>query len=345
MASTVISDLWNPAIWLEAIREGRTKYAGLFNSRAVVELQALRDLATGAGTSGNIPFWKDITDTADGIQVEGSAPTPGNITAGQMVVPVLNRVFPFGASALSAAVSGGDPIGEIGLQIAMARDKQSQSSLIAILRGLFGTSSGAALGNAACMAAARLTVGDESGSGAAAAELMSPTNFINAKALVGENAQNLVGGVFLVHPDVVATLEALDATNFKTGKPSDLPYDIDTYRGLQIVRCAALKRAGTTNGSVYDSYLISRGAIGYGEKSQVIDNIDAASFSMYKDVDKNETRIYDRRRKAIAVAGTKWTGTPAGQSATDAELGTLGNWTLVTQSADRVGIACIVTNG
>lgn len=330
---------------MEAIREGRTKYPGLFNSRAVVELQTLRDLATGAGTSGNIPFWKDITDTADAIQIEGTAPTPGNITAGQCVVPILNRVFPFGASALSAAVSGGDPIAEIGLQIAMARDKQSQSSLVAILRGLFGTTSGAALGNAACMAAARLTIGDESGSGAAAAELISPASFINAKALLGENGASLVGGVLLVHPDVRATLESLDATNFKTGKPSDLPYDIDTYRGLQIVLNANLKRAGTTSGSVYDTYLISRGAIGYGEKTQVMDQIEVASFSMFKDVDKNETRVYDRRRKAIAVAGTKWTGTPSGQSATDAELGTLGNWTLVAQTADRVGIACIVSNG
>ena len=47
----------------------------------------------------------------------------------------------------------------------------------------------------------------------------------------------------------------------------------------------------------------------------------------------------------IHVNGTKWVGTPAGQSAANAELATNTNWNLVFQTADRCGIVQIKTNG
>jgi hypothetical protein len=59
----------------------------------------------------------------------------------------------------------------------------------------------------------------------------------------------------------------------------------------------------------------------------------------------SEDQIYDRTRSMIHVNGTKWVGTPAGQSATNAELATNTNWNLVFQTADRCGIVQIKTNG
>jgi hypothetical protein len=41
----------------------------------------------------------------------------------------------------------------------------------------------------------------------------------------------------------------------------------------------------------------------------------------------------------------RWTGTPAGQSPTNAELGTVGNWTYTYQTANRAGAIAFRTNG
>jgi hypothetical protein len=74
------------------------------------------------------------------------------------------------------------------------------------------------------------------------------------------------------------------------------------------------------------------------------DVIDVASLQLDLEKGKNNASIYDRTRFLLAPAGVKWVGTPAGQSATNAELQTIGNWTLQFQSANRVGVCMIRTN-
>jgi hypothetical protein len=85
--------------------------------------------------------------------------------------------------------------------------------------------------------------------------------------------------------------------------------------------------------------------IGYGEKAQQGDTIEVASLQYWRDPDKNNAFIYDRTRCIVHINGMKWVGAPAGQSATNAELATVGNWNLVFQSASRTGIVCMRTNG
>src|SRR5436190_8597973 len=95
----------------------------------------------------------------------------------------------------------------------------------------------------------------------------------------------------------------------------------------------SLVRAGTTNGFVYDNYLMARGIIARGEKPQIggeVNNprLDVSSLNLVVDADKNNETIFDRTRFLMHVNGMKWIGTPAGQSATNAELQTIANWQL-----------------
>ncbi len=351
MPSVRISDLWTPQIWGNQVREKQATFPIILNSQAVIRSPVLSNAAQGAGVSVLVPTWKDITSDADEVQVEATAPSATNgITTANQTAPILNRVSKSGVEALAAQVSGGDPTEEITMQLGERRLKQRQTALIATLRGAFGTSAGAALGNAAALASVRLTIGDETGAGAAAAELMSPDAFINAKALMGELADGLRSGALFMHSTVRATLEKLDASSFKSGIQSGLPFAIDTYRGVPVFICDALVRAGTTSGFVYDTYLISNGAIGMGDKPQVVGTIDrpiidVASLNYQADPNTNSEYIFDRTRCILHLNGMRWTGTPAGQSATNAELGTLGNWALAYTSASRVGAVCIVSNG
>lgn len=346
----LISDLWTPAVWVEEMREKQATFPSLFNAGVVTRSAEFDAIATGAGTAANMPFFKDITDQADEIQVENTGPTTDNgQPSGLMACTILNRVTKNSATALSGQVSGSDPVGSIISQLVERRLKQRQTTLISLLRGSFGT--GAQAANAAAPLSAVRLGGtsaepfDETGNDATSAQLFNPDMFIDMKALLGELAGDLRNGVLLMHPNIVARVEKLDKDNFKTGKPSDLPFEITTYRGIPLFTSESLVRAGATNGFVYDTYLMARGTIAYGEKAQAGDSIDVASLQFDTDKDKNNSFIYDRTRFVLHLNGMRWTGTPAGQSATNAELGTVGNWSLVYSSAKRCGVTAVRTNG
>jgi len=210
-----------------------------------------------------------------------------------------------------------------------------------MLRGAFGAAGAAGVN--APLKAVRVDAFDESGEDATAEQLMGIELFINAKGLMGELADDLMNGALWLHPTILAALELADETSFD--KASRGPWTVRTYRGIPIYTSESLVRAGTTNGFVYDTYLLARGIIARGEKPQKTDVVDVAALQMERKFAINNEIIYDRTRFVMHLNGMKWVGTPAGESPTNAELGTIANWNLVLATANRVGAVCIRTNG
>src|SRR5436190_6642658 len=141
---TLVSNLWVPAVWIDEIQEKQATFPTLLNSGVAVQNGEFDGYASGAGTSVNMPFLKDITDQSDEIQVENTGPTTDNIITGAVpVVPILNRVCKNSASALSAQVSGADPVGSMVNQMLARRCKQRQSTLLSMVRGQCGTAGAA----------------------------------------------------------------------------------------------------------------------------------------------------------------------------------------------------------
>jgi hypothetical protein len=96
-----------------------------------VENRRAAELASGPGEVAVIPFFKDITDQDDEIQVENTEPTVDNkITSGQMKAVACNRVCKRSATAVAAQLSGEDPVGEIVAQMTQRRLKQPQKTLL-----------------------------------------------------------------------------------------------------------------------------------------------------------------------------------------------------------------------
>lgn len=351
MAIQQLSTLWTPAIWIPGIAEKQATFPSLFNSGAVRRTDLLSELASGPGVEANVPFLKDITDQANEVQVEHTAPTTIQGSPGDTCkFPILNRVTKSAWTAMSKNVSGADIMSHVWGTMGQRRLKQYQTTMVAMLRGLVGTGTDAQ-GNAAALKDVRYGGAaepfSETGANPAAANLMSPDIFIRAKALMGELADTLKNGCLFVHPDVVATLEILDVNGFRTlQKPSDLPFSITTYREIPIFTSSALRRAGGVNGFVYDTYLIAQGTVGFGDKPQVADTADLASLAYFYDRDLNDDLIWDRNRLSFGLDGTAFnSGAIGGSSATDAELQTIANYTLKYQTANRVGVVGIRTNG
>jgi hypothetical protein len=341
MPATAVSDLWVPQIWIRATDEKARTLPALASSGAFVRSPTLDSIASGGGTAATLPFFKDLTDTAEGIQVEGTEPTINAISSGQNVAPILNREVGYGANALAAGVSGDDPVGGITRQLGLNRQKRTQSTLLSVMRGLFNVAGAPAA--AAQLSAARYDIFSETGASPTSDKLLDSAKFNLATALLGELQDSLAGGAIWMHPNIRAALLNQDENSFE--RDSRLGFMLETYKGFPLFVSNSLVRAGTTSGVVYDTYLLAAGSVGWGEKPQAGDSIDVASLSFYKRPDINQERIYDRRRYLVHVNGTKWVGTAAGQSATNAELAVHTNWSLQFQSADRCGIVCIRSNG
>ncbi|MGN6556220.1 MAG: hypothetical protein ACTHLW_21120 [Verrucomicrobiota bacterium] len=352
MAKASLATLWVPDIWIQGLAERQATFPALFNSGAVKTTDLLNEIASGPGKTANIPFLKDITDQANEVQVESTAPVTVNGAPGDKnIFPILNRVTKNAFTAMASNVSGADVVGHCVGSMSERRLKQYQTTLIAMLRGMFGTGSQAA-NAAAPLSAVRLggTTAEpftEDGDNADPdANLFTGEMFIDATVLMGELADSLKGGALLMHPVIKGRLQKLDKLNFRTLKvESELPYELTFYRDCPIFVSSALVRAGATTGYVYDTYLLAQGTVGFGQKPQVADQADLASVSYFFDRDINDDLIWDRTRTAFGVDGVAFTGAPAGSSATDAELGTVGNWTLKYSSANRVGAVAIRTNG
>ncbi len=268
---TTISDLWIPDIWLQTMREKQATFPSLLNSGVVVDNPKATELASGPGEVAIIPFFKDITDQDDEIQVENAEPAVDNkITSGLMKAVACNRVTKSSATAFSAQLSGEDPVGEISPRWFSAGSNSGRKPFWRWL----------AVPSVPRVSPAwpphsrpiRVDAFDESGDGATRDQLMGIELFIDAKSLMGELADELMDGAFWLHPTIVAALEMADETSFD--KASRGPWTIRTYRGIPIYTVESLVRAGTTNGFMYDTYLLAKGIIARGEKPQKTDVVD-----------------------------------------------------------------------
>ena len=342
---TSIANLWTPDIWIRGANERMNTLPSLISSPIVKRVPEFDALAEGGGITVNIPYFRDITDQADASQVEGVQPAMQNLTSGKQIAPIFNRESGLASSSLAASVSGSDPVANILSQIAMRRQKQRQVTLVNILRGIFGTTSAP---NAATGAlyAVRNDVFLEAGANPASNQLVSPFVFIDTLGKLGELADTTIGGGILMHPLMRASLLKQDQISFQHYS-SQAGVEMETYKGYRVFVSNLLYRSGTGGGYVFDTYIFAPGVFAWGEKPQVdgAQKADAASMRVWVNPQLNVEEIYDRTRFLLHPNGLRWVGTPAGQSATNAELATPGNWSLDYSTADRVGIVCLRSNG
>lgn len=356
MAVTSISDLWAPGIWIRGLNEKMNTLPSLISSPIVKRTAEFDALAEGGGETVNIPYFRDITDQNDSIQIEGSQPTLQKLGSGKQIAPIFNRNSGLAASALSSAVigAGETPVEAVLSQLAMRKQKQRQSLLVSTLRGIFGFSS--VPGGAGVLGDVRNDVFLEAGAAPPATQCISPYAVADTIARLGELADTTLGGGILMHPLIRAALIKQDQISFThfsqqsgtllTGQAVS-GVQLEYYKGYRVFVSNLLVRAGAASGYVFDTYIFAPGCFAWGEKAQKDGTLiaDVAALAFYQDPRLNQAEVYDRSRFLLHPNGLRWIGTPAGQSAANSELGTAANWTLDYSTADRCGMVCLRSNG
>ena len=332
MAETRLTDIIIPEVFYPYIMEESLNRNPFFQSGILAASPQITAFLAGGGKTSNIPYWQDLTGDSDEPS-ETVADTVNELGTDKMVVRRQIRHKAWGANALSAALSGANPVQAIGQRVAGFWGKDMQNNLVRYIRGILAD-------NAADDSSDLIVdISTEDGAAATSANKISATKTIEALMKQGDRFSDIKA--IAVHSVVYQTMVTNDLIDFvQDSKTSTMiPY----YIGLRVIVDDGMPViAGGTSGYKYHSYLFKPGSVGFGENAGAILPVEVS-----RDASKGSgiDILYTRRQFAVAPLGFSWN--KADNSAITPSLADL----IAATSWDRVydkkntGVVAIVSNG
>ncbi len=243
-ATTRITDVIQPEIFTPYSINRTMELSALIQSGIAENNKEFDTLASGPNTLINMPFWEDLTGDAEVMDDQGNH-TPGNIGTNADVARKLAFVKSYGANALSAMLSGDDPMRAIADLFAAYWNRQYQGILLSVLDGVFASAS---------MAEKIKDITALTGG----AELINGRTFLDAVQLMGD-AKDLLTGV-MIHSATETYLAKNDLLEYKEDSQGKIriPY----FMGKRVIVDDSIAFDTATGAS--EGYLFGAGAIGWG---------------------------------------------------------------------------------
>jgi hypothetical protein len=324
MAKTALADIIIPTEF-ERYAIERTAELSRFGQSGIIEMAPEFDaLAGSGGHEVHMPFWKDLT-AARQILSDSAPLTVNKINADQDIARIHNDAQVWGVNHLAKAVSGDDPMQKILDLVAEYWARTDEGLIISCLKGIFG---------AASMAGNLLAIHSETVAGTTNATKLNGATFVDACAKLGDAADRLTA--VAMHSATEAALKKLDLIDFlpdSEGKAS-----LATFQGRRVVVDDTLPtRAGTTDGTVYTTYLFGSGAFAKGaaalESAPLQGGFGTEGVELARSALDSDTLLINRRRHILHPRGVKFTSASvAAASPTNAELENQANWVRVWEN-------------
>ena len=310
MAATTIANLVTPAVYsayMEAMLPERIKLV----SSGLATIDANPEISTKGGTTFNIPFYNDMSGSADEVVAQGTPNTVTAIAASNDIGVVNYRSKTFGYSDASEVFSGSDPGAEISRQWANYWARRIDISFNKVLEGTL-----TALG-----ATHQL---DRTG---AVDKAPSADNILATAQLLGDNQDQL--SIVYCHSKVFnywlsnGFISYVSGTTFteRVVQSGQVP----TVFGKQVVVSDGAYNSGTT----YGVYIGAPGQLYLGYQR-------ALKLEDFRDPKAQQTELTGSIFYVAHNRFVKWTGTAAGLTPTNTELGTSGNWSNVADNNKNI---------
>jgi len=335
MAKTAVADIIIPTEFEKYAIE-RTAELAQFGQCGIVEASPEFDaIAAEGGREVKMPFWKDLTATRQ--LLSDSAPlTVNKIGTDQDVARIHNDAQVWSVNHLAKVVSGDDPMQAIVDLVAQYWARTDEGLIVSCLKGMFAAGS---------MAGNLLAIHSESVAGTASSTKLNGATFVDACAKLGDRADRLTA--VAMHSATEAALRKLDLIDFipdSEGKPL-----LRVFQGRRVVVDDNLPtRAGTTDGTVYTTYLFGAGAFAKGssklDSTPLQGGFGTEGVEIARSPLDSDTILINRRRYLLHPRGVKFTSASvAGDSPTNAELETGANWSRVWENKN-VRIVAVTHN-
>ncbi len=335
MPKTAVADIIIPTEFEKYAIE-RTAELSRFGESGIIEMAPEFDeLAAGGGREVKMPFWKDLTATRQ-LLSDSASLTVNKITSDQDISRIHNDAQVWSVNHLAKVISGDDPMQAIVDLVGGYWARTDEGLIISALKGVFA---------AASMSANLLAIHSESIAAQTSATRLNGATFVDACTKLGDAADRLTA--VAMHSGTEAALRKLDLIDFipdSAGKAM-----LRTFQGRRVVVDDSLPtRAGTTDGTVYMTYLFGQGAFAKGvaplDGAALQGGFGTEGVELARVPLDSDTVLINRRRYILHPRGVKFTSASvAGDSPTNAELETGANWTRVWE-AKNVRLVAITHN-
>ena len=259
MAITKIADVIVPELFNRYVINRTMELSAFFQSGIVVNSPEFDALASEAARTHNMPFFEDLQGESEPT-LEDVKMTPAKIGSNKDVSTTILRQKMWAATNLSAALAGADPMKAIGDLVAQYWARDMQKELIAVLAGVFGTTTADPSGTPKAETRMADHILDLTTGKAEAAKQISASAFIDACQMLGD-AQSQLTGVAM-HS---ATKSYLKKLNLIETERDSTDVEFDTYQGRRVTVDDGCPVAD----NVYTTYLFGNGAVAYGNGSPV----------------------------------------------------------------------------
>ncbi len=324
MAKTAVADIIIPTEFEKYAIE-RTAELSAFGQCGIVESAPEFDaLASGGGREVKMPFWKDLSAARQLLSDSGSL-TVNKIQADQDIARIHNDAQVWSVNHLAKVISGDDPMQAIVDLVGAYWARIDEGLIVSCLKGMFG---------AASMAGNLLSIKSESIAGTSAATRLNGATFVDATAKLGDRGDRLTA--IALHSATEAALRKLDLIDFVPDSEGKMT--IKTFQGRRVIVDDNLPtRAGTTDGTVYTSFLFGPGAFARGtaplDGAPLQEGFGTEGVEMARVPLDSDTVLINRRRYILHPRGVKFTSASvAGDSPTNAELENQANWVRVFEN-------------
>lgn len=305
---TMVRDVIEPEVFNPYFREQSTRVNAFFQSGIVAPVADLTFGSKG-GTLIQMPFWPALDEDAqllddnDDLEIKG-------IVAEQDQAVQHARALVYGATDLSAAMAGDDPMEAIGAGVGENWSMVFNRQLIYTLKGAMGSLAAESPG---------VNTLDISGLSGASAYL-DGASFLDGTQLLGDMKDRLMG--VLMHSAVETHLSKNDL--IETIRDSDGNAVMKTFMNKRVI----VDDANTPTNGVFETYLFGPAAIGWGEgEPKVPSESDRMPLK-----GGGQEFLVTRRHYVLHPRGIAWTptsGVPSKKTPSNVELSAAGNWTRV----------------
>lgn len=339
MATTRLSDVIQPQVFQRYMARDTAQKSQIFQSGILRPDPSLNGFLGGGGLTINIPFWKDLDNTAPGIANDDptSIATPGKLGTGNSVAIRQINTRGWSAARLVAELSGEDPMQRIRERVADYWTRAFENVLISTLVGVLADNAANDAGDM------RYVIGADAVGAPSAANLISADAIIEGAQTMGDGGDDL--SLIIMHSRVYANLAKLNLIDFIPDSEGRVRFP--TYLGYRVVRDDDVRVVqGTTNTARYlfSTYLVGAGALAWGEAPVdtpvEVENEPAQGNGMGVET------LWTRRQFICHPYGFRWTdASRAGNFPTLAELQNPVNWDRTFTERKQIPIVEIVTNG
>ena len=248
---TRMADVVTPEIFSPYVVQRTMELSALVQSGIVENSAEFDALASQPATTINMPFWKDLANTADEVLDDSEPLSPNKITTGKDIAVILRRGQVWAANDLAANLAGDDPMRVIADLVASYWARRLQTALLSVLEGIFKA---AGDGGGGSMAGLVLDITSDNGT-------INGASFVDAAQKLGDAKEQLTG--VLMHSATEASLAKQDL--IQTERDSEGKVAMKTFMGKRVI----VDDGCPVDGEKYTTYLFGAGAIALGNGSPV----------------------------------------------------------------------------